>query len=355
MTRFLYLAGLLQFCCSQTVLAQKPEPAPLYLSNYTFSSGQPEIGMVQTTTGEKIKTIKLLGAGAAYLRVKANRLELQPKKLDTATPWIDAVVQVRTTNANYTDTFRIVRDNFIRNKVIAHRGAFKNTGVAENSVASLQQAIRMGCAGSEFDVHLSSDGVPVISHDPRIGGYTIAETPVAVLTAIKLSHGEQLPTLETFLKGGLDQNKTKLILEIKASSAGKANSILLTQKVVALVEQLQAQAWIDYISFDYDVCKEVMRLAPYAKVAYLNGDKTPEALAAEKFYGLDYHYSVLQKNSSWIADAKKSGITVNVWTVNDKAMMQDLLQQGVDFITTNEPELMLQLVGNKPLAAASQR
>lgn len=348
-----YFAGLFPLCFSMACFAQKP--APVYLSNYTFSSQNPEVGMVQTTTGQKIRGVKLLGPGADYLRVKKNRLQVQSGKLDTATRWIDAVVEVRTTGGNYTDTFRVVRDNFIRNKVIAHRGAFKNTGVDENSVAALQHAIRMGCAGSEFDVHLSSDGVPVISHDPKIQGHVIAETPASVLTALKLSHGEALPTLETFLKGGLDQNKTKLILEIKASSAGKANSILLTQKVVALVEQLQAQAWIDYISFDYDVCKEVMRLAPYAKVAYLNGDKTPEALAAEKFYGLDYHFSVLQKNKSWVADAKKSGITVNVWTVNDKAMIQDLLQQGVDFITTNEPELMLQLVGDKPLAAAAQR
>jgi glycerophosphoryl diester phosphodiesterase len=45
-------------------------------------------------------------------------------------------------------------------RVIAHRGAWKNTGVPENSIASLQHAIALGCYGSEFDVHLSADSVP---------------------------------------------------------------------------------------------------------------------------------------------------------------------------------------------------
>jgi glycerophosphoryl diester phosphodiesterase len=41
--------------------------------------------------------------------------------------------------------------------VIAHRGAWKNAGVPENSIASLQHAIDLCCYGSEFDVHMSAD------------------------------------------------------------------------------------------------------------------------------------------------------------------------------------------------------
>ena len=52
---------------------------------------------------------------------------------------------------------------------------------------------------------------------------------------------------------------------------------------------------------------------------------------------------------------KKSGLTVNVWTVNEKAMMENLLQQDVDFITTNEPELLLQLVSGKEIAVMPVR
>jgi ribonuclease BN (tRNA processing enzyme)/glycerophosphoryl diester phosphodiesterase len=240
-----------------------------------------------------------------------------------------------------------VFDQFIHNKVIAHRGAWKNTGVTENSVASLKHAIAMGCEGSEFDVHLSSDSIPFIHHDPEVQGVSIAKTPASQLREIKLSNGEGLPTLESYLRAGMDQNKTKLILEIKASELGKENSIALTNKVVELVEQLGAQAWVDYISFDYDVCREVMKIAPYAKVAYLEGDKAPEELVKDHFYGLDYHFSVLQKHPDWIKDARQRKLTVNVWTVNDQPTMEWLLKEQADFITTNEPELLLKLVSGE--------
>jgi glycerophosphoryl diester phosphodiesterase len=88
-----------------------------------------------------------------------------------------------------------------------------------------------------------------------------------------------------------------------------------------------------------------MKLAPYAKVAYLNGDKAPAELAQNNFFGFDYHFNVLQKNPTWIKEAQQNKLTVNVWTVNDKAMMERLLQENVDFITTNEPELLLTLIG----------
>jgi glycerophosphoryl diester phosphodiesterase len=114
--------------------------------------------------------------------------------------------------------------------------------------------------------------------------------------------------------------------------------------VVALVENLKAQAWVDYISFDYEVCLEVMKCAPYARAAYLKGDKTPAELAADKFFGFDYHFNVLKKNPTWVKDAQDRKLTVNVWTVNDKPLMEELLQQRVDFITTNEPELLLSII-----------
>jgi glycerophosphoryl diester phosphodiesterase len=88
----------------------------------------------------------------------------------------------------------------------------------------------------------------------------------------------------------------------------------------------------------------VTKLAPYAKVAYLKGDKTPTELAADNFFGLDYNFKVLQKNADWVKDAKSKKLTVNVWTVNEKSMLEDLLKQDVDFITTDEPELALSIV-----------
>jgi len=56
---------------------------------------------------------------------------------------------------------------FASNTVIAHRGAFKKNGFPENSIASLREAIRLGCTGSEFDVRMTADEVLVVNHDPH--------------------------------------------------------------------------------------------------------------------------------------------------------------------------------------------
>ena len=79
----------------------------------------------------------------------------------------------------------------------------------------------------------------------------------------------------------------------------------------------------------------------------MKGDKTPTELLQDNFFGLDYHFSVLQKNPDWIKQAQQKKLTVNVWTVNDKETMTGLLRENVDFITTNEPELLLNLVSGK--------
>ncbi len=323
---------------------QNLEVAHVYLTNYTIVKGETTIGFLKSGGGE-IVSVKIEGENKAAFKIdKSHRLIVNSRKLKDGKQWHEITLKVVSSLGEVSKQFKIVNDDFIRNKVIAHRGAWKNTGASENSIAALNHAIMLGCEGSEFDVRMSADSLPVINHDPSIQGVSIAETNAQELLKMKLGNGETLPTLENYLNAGMMQNKTKLILEIKPSELGKENSIAATRKIVALVEKLQAQAWVDYISFDYDVCKEVMNLAPYANVSYLNGDKTPVELASDNFFGLDYHYNVLQKNPAWVQDAKNHNLTINVWTVNEKSMMEELLEKNVDFITTNEPELLLSIV-----------
>jgi len=311
------------------------------LSNHTFSNGNNQVGLL-SLPGWDAK-FKLSGANAGLFRLKANKLYILKGSIKTEIKWFDLTIVAETKSGSVQQTFRLVKDEFIRNSVIAHRGAWKNTGVAENSIAALQQAIRLGCQGSEFDVHMSVDSVPVINHDPTIQGQTIYTSSSAKLLALKLASGENMPSLESFLKAGMTQNNTKLILEIKPT-INKERALQLTKKVMDVVIKLKAQAWIDYISFDYAICMELMRLDPYVRVAYLNGDKSPEMLAADKLWGLDYNQSVYQKNPDWIAQAKQKGLTINAWTVNDLALLKSFLDQKIDLITTNEPELLLKMI-----------
>lgn len=316
---------------------------PSSLTNYTYTPNQLTIGTLQSK--ESANRYTLQGPDARLFSInKNNQLIISAEAARSDKPWYDIIVEEKSNKGTKRDTFRVVKDSFIRNQVIAHRGAWKQSATTENSITSLQNAVKLGCMGSEFDVHMSSDSVLFVNHDHAIQGIEIEKTPAAELSKIKLSNGESFPTLESYLKEGMKQTRTKLILEIKTSKLGKERSLALTERVVNMVHQLKAQAWVDYIAFDYDVCKKVKELSPEAAVSYLNGDKTPEQLAADHLNGFDYHYSILRKNENWMQDASQRKLTTNVWTVNSEADLRWFLDHKVDYITTNEPELLLTMV-----------
>ncbi len=232
----------------------------------------------------------------------------------------------------------------LSNKVIAHRGAFKNTGLPENSIASLKAAINLHCGGSEFDIQMTADSVLVINHDYTLQGLNIEASTYAELLEKTLSNGEKIPTLESYLRAGLGQTTTKLIAEIKPSGVSKERSLVIAGKVVEMVKREKADPLVVYISFDYDILKKVQQLDPTAPLQYLKGDVQAAQLKADGM-GADYHFSIFQKNPNWIKNARALGVVVNAWTVNDPAIMDSLLAQRIDLITTNEPELLLKKLG----------
>ena len=235
-----------------------------------------------------------------------------------------------------------------KNQVIAHRGAWKKNKLPENSIASLKEAIRLNCFGSEFDVHLTLDSVLVVNHDPTFLGLSIPKSTYAQLLTKKLANGESIPTLEAYLKAGLNQKKTKLILELKPQKMGKERDEYMTEQALQVIKKLKAEQWVEYISFGFDICKYIVAHLPNAKVAYLNGDLSPAEVKAAGVSGLDYHYSVFQKNE-WIDPAKKLGLTINAWTVNGIPEMEWLIANEIEFITTNEPELLFEVIKKAPL------
>ena len=236
--------------------------------------------------------------------------------------------------------------SFAANKVVAHRGAFKKNGFPENSIASLKEAIRLGCTGSEFDVRMTADDSLVINHDPHHNGLEIEKTDFATLRHFPLANGEPIPTLRSYLLAGMEHNKkTRLVLEIKPSGVSKERAKVIVNKIWQLVNELKAAPRIVYISFDYDMLKEMRRLDPAANLQFLDGTIAPAQLKADAMNGADYHFSVFKKNPQWIKEAKENNIALNAWTVNDSETMQWLIKEGFDFITTNEPEQLLQLTG----------
>jgi len=232
-------------------------------------------------------------------------------------------------------------------QIIAHRGFWKIDGSAQNSITALMKADSLRVFGSEVDVWLSSDGVPVINHDGRVtlnGKELIVEdTPLATLRKVKLANGETLPTLDEYLDAFAQCNHVKLIIELKMHKT-KERENLLAKQVIDRVHQLGLQERVEYISFGINFVQQLRELDPQAQVYYLNGDLSPQILATMRLNGLDYHYNVLYKHPEWVKKAHELGQKVNVWTVNTLEDIQKVINLKVDYITTDEPLLVRELI-----------
>lgn len=223
-------------------------------------------------------------------------------------------------------------------QIIAHRGYFQTQpATTENSLQSLENAQKLKIYGSEFDVRMTKDGILVINHDEHHGQMEISETSFKELEALKLSNGEKFPTLKDYLKQGKKDSSLKLIVEIKPAKTPEIENEI-TQKTLKMIKDMKLEGQSEYISFSLNICKQIKKLEPKFKVQYLNGELSPEQIKTEGLDGMDYHYSVFQKNPTWISDAKALGLITNSWTVNDVAVYQELKNQGIGFVTTNIPD-----------------
>ena len=233
-------------------------------------------------------------------------------------------------------------------QIIAHRGAWKEFELPENSIASLQKAIELKCYGSEFDVRRTKDGVLVVNHDPVYFGDTIELRNYADLNKNKLSNGENLPTLENyFITGTRNSPPTLMICEIKEALTGDDISQKTTIETLALAERLGIAEKIIYISFGFEVVKTIKRIQPKAIVLYLENNKSISEIVNEKFNGINYHFSNFISDPQISAAAKQNNLLIGSWTVNQVEDLNKLITQGVEFITTNMPAQFSALLSKK--------
>lgn len=236
---------------------------------------------------------------------------------------------------------------FADNPVIAHRGAWKTKGYPKNSIAALKEAINLKCTGSEFDVRMTKDEVLIVTHDADYEGLDIESSTYEELSKHKLPNGEILPTLRDFIIAGMTNNTTTgLVCEIKPSKLEGRNK-LMADRAVALVKELNADAYISYyISFSYTLIKRIKEIDPNSKVLYLDGSKSPQELKDDNITGLDYYVWKLKSNENWIDEAKQLGLKLNAWTANKQEDIDWLLAHKFDYITTDEPELTFKRIEN---------
>ena len=228
-------------------------------------------------------------------------------------------------------------------QVIAHRGYWKTDGSAQNSLRAIVKADSIGCYGSEFDVWMTADGVLVVNHDAKVDSIVIEKAESKDVLALSLPNGEMLPSLEQYLQVAKNLN-TRLIFELKPHK----NRLLEAKAVIdgiMMIDRMGLNDRVEYITFSSNALEEFIKYAPKGTpIYYLNGEKSPQELHSMGAAGMDYHISVFKKHPEWIKECHDLGMKVNVWTVNKEEDMKWCIEQGIDFITTNEPEILQNLL-----------
>lgn len=234
----------------------------------------------------------------------------------------------------------------IKNPVIAHRGAWKEFNLPQNSIASLKKAIELKCFGTEFDVHLTKDAKMVVNHDHDFYGLDIETHTYEELNSRKHPNGEKLPTVEEYLAEGLKQTKTKLIFEIKTSNVSISRTYLMIDLIKDYLEDKNLENQIEFILFSFDASIYIKKQLPNYKISYLEGDKTPQEIKQVGLDGIDYNHKVYKENKNYLKDARKLGLITNSWTVNDKDLFLKFLDEKMDVITTDYPAKFLEIYSN---------
>ena len=229
-------------------------------------------------------------------------------------------------------------------KVIAHRGFWDAPGSAQNSLRALAKADSIGCWGSEFDVWMTADEKLVVNHDASFKGLPIETSQAADVTALTLSNGEHMPLLDDYLKAFAERPGIKVVCELKVHT-DKRREAKAVKKVLKLMKRHKLTDRAVYITFSPEATREFVKHAPKGtEVYYLNGNWTPQQLKDEGCAGLDYSLAVMKKHPEWIEQCHDLGLKVNIWTVNRRDDLQWCIDHGADFITTNDPLLLQQMI-----------
>ena len=229
-------------------------------------------------------------------------------------------------------------------KVIAHRGFWDAPGSAQNSLRALAKADSIGCWGSEFDVWMTADEKLVVNHDASFKGLPIETSQAADVTALTLSNGEHMPLLDDYLKAFAERPGIKVVCELKVHT-DKRREAKAVKKVLKLMKRHKLTDRAVYITFSPEATREFVKRAPKGtEVYYLNGNWTPQQLKDEGCAGLDYSLAVMKKHPEWIEQCHSLGLKVNIWTVNRRDDLQWCIDHGADFITTNDPLLLQQMI-----------
>ena len=211
--------------------------------------------------------------------------------------------------------------------VIGHRGA---AGLApENTLESLRAGKDAGADILEFDVRLTSDGVPILCHDAALHGRSVRKSTLA-----DLKRTGPVVTLASVLDEFLGE--ILLNLEYKPIEGIEMVYELLDNKYID-----QPSGWDQVIisSFHIRTLWKLRSLSKHINLALLHS-VNPFAFITYnrklKLSAVGWHR--LHVNKLAIEIAKKSKIFTYVYTVNRPQAAKLLDQKDIDAVVTDYPD-----------------
>lgn len=225
-------------------------------------------------------------------------------------------------------------------KAIAHRGG-RAHGV-ENTLATIENALKMGVDGIEIDVWQLA-GQLLVTHDRQLGRVIqgegrLLDVPAEQIPELRNYDDSRVPSLQDVLDCVGD--KALLNIEIK----GPDSAPLVAQQVIehSRKQQIPLENYV-VSSFDHRQLYWLKENVPAIRRGVLVGHIPVDyAACCDALDAWSFHPSIDFINEELVQDARQRGLEVWVYTVNDPADFKDLQAMGVTGVFADFPERVLQ-------------
>ena len=239
-------------------------------------------------------------------------------------------------------------------KIVGHRGVRFNTpdvpatAYYENTIPALEYCQSLGIYAAEFDVQLTADGKIIVFHGENVPGLnkSIQKITYDEATKVTLPGGSKMPSIKEYLAKAKEHPQTKLICEIK-KQASKARETSAVEQVMAAVKDMGMEDQVEYTTFSDWMAQEIHRINPKAKVLFLDSGvfaKSPDYCRSRGYDAISYDMNGLMNHPEYIQRAKELGMEVTLWVVNDYEIVDWAIRHGVDYVSSDHPELIKQYV-----------
>ncbi len=212
-------------------------------------------------------------------------------------------------------------------------------------MSAFANGVSCGADGLELDVRASKDGRVVVVHDETLDRTTRLRGPVRDHTADELAAAD-VPELRTVLGAFRDP---RLIVEIKVNEPDFGRLVVDELRRAGAIDRTCVGGFRRAVlravrdeepALATSASREEVRLAlyrswlrwPVSNTPYV-GYQIPEVSGSTRVV-----------SPRFVAEARRAGLGVQVWTVNDESTARRLLSWGVGALITDRPDLMVPLV-----------